>query len=84
MQRVAIGRALINDPRIILAGEPTGNLDSVTSKMIYWLFSKLNERGLTLVVVTHNLDLARQAGKMYTLWDWWIVGFRGAKPVWGQ
>lgn len=74
MQRVAIGRALINDPKIILADEPTGNLDSETSQKIYELFSQLNENGLTLVVVTHNLELARQAHKMYTLRDGQIVG----------
>jgi putative ABC transport system ATP-binding protein len=73
MQRVAIGRALINDPKIVLADEPTGNLDSVTSEMIFGLFSELNKRGLTLVVVTHNLDLARRAEKMYTLRDGMIV-----------
>ena len=73
MQRVAIGRALINDPKIILADEPTGNLDSTTSKMIFELFSELNRKGLTLVVVTHNLDLAKQAQKMYTLQDGRIV-----------
>jgi len=74
MQRVAIGRALINDPKIILADEPTGNLDTGTSEMIYKLFQKLNDQGLTLVVVTHNLELARQAHKMYTLRDGRIAG----------
>jgi ABC-type lipoprotein export system ATPase subunit len=74
MQRVAIGRALINDPRIILADEPTGNLDSVTSQMIFQLFQELNRKGLTLVIVTHNLELASQAQKMYTLRDGQIVG----------
>ncbi|MDD1748511.1 MAG: ABC transporter ATP-binding protein [Methanothrix sp.] len=74
MQRVAIGRALINDPRIVLADEPTGNLDRATSEIIFDLFSELNKRGLTLVVVTHNLDLARRAEKMYTLRDGRIVG----------
>jgi len=73
MQRVAIGRALINDPKIILADEPTGNLDSATSEMIFGLFSELNKRGHALVVVTHNLDLARRAEKMYTLRDGRIV-----------
>jgi putative ABC transport system ATP-binding protein len=73
MQRVAIGRALINDPKIVLADEPTGNLDSATSEMIFGLFSELNKRGLTLIVVTHNLDLARRAEKMYTLRDGRIV-----------
>ncbi len=74
MQRVAIGRALINDPLIILANEPTGNLDSATSEMIFELFRQLNRQGLTLVVMTHNLDLARQAQKMYTLRDGRMVG----------
>jgi len=74
MQRVAIGRALINDPKIILADEPTGNLDSKTSEMIFGLFADLNRRGMTLIIVTHNLELARQAQKMYTLKDGRIVG----------
>ncbi len=74
MQRVAIGRALINDPKIILADEPTGNLDTGTSEKIYELFQKLNDQGRTLVVVTHNLELARQAHKMYTLRDGRIGG----------
>ncbi len=74
MQRVAVGRALINDPKIILADEPTGNLDSATSQMIFELFRELNKSGLTLVVVTHNLDLAKKAHRMYTLRDGQIVG----------
>jgi len=76
MQRVAIGRALVNDPRIILADEPTGNLDSATSQMIFELFNELNQKGLTLIVVTHNLDLARHAQKTYTLMDGQIVECR--------
>ncbi len=74
MQRVAIGRALINDPDIILADEPTGNLDSSTSKMIFRLFSELNWQGMTMIIVTHNLDLARQTQKMYTMKDGQIIG----------
>jgi len=74
MQRVAIGRALINDPKMVLADEPTGNLDSLTSQMIFKLFSELNGQGMTMVIVTHNLDLARQTQKMYTLRDGRIVG----------
>jgi ABC-type lipoprotein export system ATPase subunit len=84
MQRVAIGRALINDPKIILADEPTGNLDSTTSKMIFELFSELNRKGLTLVVVTHNLDLAKQAQKMYTLRDGRIVSCEDLTCVLGR
>jgi ABC-type lipoprotein export system ATPase subunit len=84
MQRVAIGRALINDPKIILADEPTGNLDSTTSKMIFELFSELNRQGLTLIIVTHNLDLARQAQKMYTLRDGQIVSCEDLACVQGR
>ncbi len=69
MQRVAIGRALINDPKIILADEPTGNLDSANSQMIFELFAELNRKGLTMIVVTHNLDLAMHAQKAYNLKD---------------
>ncbi|MDD1761417.1 MAG: ABC transporter ATP-binding protein [Methanothrix sp.] len=83
MQRVAIGRALINDPKIILADEPTGNLDSATSQMIFELFRELNRKGLTLVIVTHNLELARQAQKMYTLRDGQIVGCEDLECVVG-
>jgi len=74
MQRVAIGRALINHPQIILADEPTGNLDSATSQMIFELFEELNRQGMTLIIVTHNLELARKAHRMYTLKDGQIVG----------
>lgn len=74
MQRVAIGRALINDPMIILADEPTGNLDSETSQIIFELFSDLNRQGMILIVVTHDLDMARKAHKMYKLKDGRIVG----------
>lgn len=69
MQRVAIGRALINEPRIILADEPTGNLDSATSLNIFKLFHNLNKQGLTLIIVTHNLELAKSAHKVIQLRD---------------
>lgn len=84
MQRVAIGRALINDPKIILADEPTGNLDSATSKMIFQLFQQLNRQGLTLIIVTHNIELARQAQKIYTLRDGQIVGCEDLTCVLGR
>jgi putative ABC transport system ATP-binding protein len=69
MQRVAIGRALINEPKIILADEPTGNLDSATSLKIFELFQNLNRQGLTLIVVTHNMELAKIAHNVVQLRD---------------
>jgi len=57
-QRVAIARALINNPSIILADEPTGNLDTQTSKEIMLLFTQLNQKGITIVLVTHEADIA--------------------------
>lgn len=58
MQRVAIARALINDPKLLLADEPTGNLDTQNAEAIFTLFEELNQRGLTIIIVTHNNDLA--------------------------
>lgn len=69
MQRVAIGRALMNDPKIILADEPTGNLDSVSAEKIYDLFRELNKRNITLIIVTHNTELAERADRMLTIRD---------------
>jgi putative ABC transport system ATP-binding protein len=60
-QRVAIARALINDPEVVLADEPTGNLDSRTSIEIMGIFQQLNERGITIVMVTHEQDIAAYA-----------------------
>lgn len=73
MQRVAIARALINDPKIILADEPTGNLDSHNAQMILELLRKLNQQGITIVVVTHNLELAKSAKRILSLKDGQIV-----------
>ena len=58
-QRVAIARALVNQPRVLLADEPTGNLDSRTSVEVMGVFQKLNDDGITIVMVTHELDVAR-------------------------
>lgn len=69
MQRVAIGRALINDPRIILADEPTGNVDSHTAEQMYDIFEELMERGYTVIIVTHNTELAHRAHRIIHLRD---------------
>jgi putative ABC transport system ATP-binding protein len=68
-QRVAIARALVNNPSIILADEPTGNLDSKTSYEIMALFRELNERGNTIIMVTHEEDIAAFAGRIIRLRD---------------
>lgn len=68
-QRVAIARALIGQPEIILADEPTGALDSKTSIEIMSLFQRLNRQGQTIVLITHNLGLARETGRVLQIFD---------------
>lgn len=73
-QRVCIARALINDPRIIFADEPTGNLDSQTGAMIEKLLFKLNkEKGITLIIVTHDDDLAKRCDRQIHIKDGSVV-----------
>jgi putative ABC transport system ATP-binding protein len=72
-QRVAIARALVNQPSLLLADEPTGNLDSQTSIEIMGVFQKLNEQGITIVMVTHELDIARYTKRTVVLRDGRIV-----------
>lgn len=72
-QRVAIARALVNDPAIILADEPTGNLDSRTSIDVMSVFQQLNEQGKTIIMVTHEPDLAEYARRTVMLRDGHII-----------
>ena len=69
MQRVAIARALVSNPKIILADEPTGAVDSKTSKEIMELFENLNKNGETVIVITHDTNIAQRAKKIYTIKD---------------
>jgi putative ABC transport system ATP-binding protein len=68
-QRVAIARALVNSPSILLADEPTGNLDSTTSQEIMQVFAELHRQGQTVVMVTHEADIAAHAARVVTLRD---------------
>ncbi|MPM45331.1 putative ABC transporter ATP-binding protein YknY [bioreactor metagenome] len=72
-QRVAIARALINNPQIILADEPTGNLDSKSGKSVMEFFHQLHQEGRTIVFVTHDMDLAKEAKRMVIIKDGQIV-----------
>ena len=72
-QRVAIARALANEPPIILADEPTGNLDSKSSVEIMQIFSKLNDQGKTVIIVTHEPDIAQYTKRIITFKDGTII-----------
>jgi len=72
-QRVAIARALVNDPAVVLADEPTGNLDSQTSEEIISLFGQLNATGRTIIMVTHDADVAQHARRIIRLKDGLVV-----------
>lgn len=72
-QRVAIARALVNQPRLLLADEPTGNLDSRTSIEVMGVFQRLNEQGITLVMVTHELDVASYCKRILVVRDGLVV-----------
>ncbi|MFI5211092.1 MAG: ABC transporter ATP-binding protein [Gemmatimonadales bacterium] len=76
MQRVAIARALANRPALVLADEPTGELDAATGREILTLFRRLNQDGMTLLVVTHDERLAAEAGRVVQMLDGKIEGLR--------
>jgi len=77
-QRVAIARALVNHPKLLLADEPTGNLDSRTSIEIMGIFQRLNDQGMTVIMVTHELDIARYCRRVVVMRDGLV---RGDEPV---
>jgi len=79
-QRVAIARALINHPQVVFADEPTGNLDSATTQEMMALFAALNLEGITLVMVTHELEVAQCAKRLLTFRDGRLVADAPAPP----
>jgi putative ABC transport system ATP-binding protein len=83
-QRVAIARALINNPSLILADEPTGNLDTAASADIMNIFCKLHQDGMTVVLVTHEMDIARQAQRIIRVTDGRIISDQQNIPASGQ
>jgi putative ABC transport system ATP-binding protein len=80
-QRVAIARALVNDPAIILADEPTGNLDSKTSNEIMEIFGEIHQRGNTVMLVTHEEDIAHHAHRVVRLRDGLIESDKKGKAL---
>lgn len=75
-QRVAIARALVNEPEIILADEPTGNLDSASGQEIVSIFKELNRSGKTIILITHDREIARNASRVVDIVDGKIVSVR--------
>lgn len=73
MQRVSIARAMINKPKIIIADEPTGNLDSMSSETVMELIKDINKKGVTVLMVTHNLEYEKNFTKLITLKDGQII-----------
>ncbi len=80
-QRVAIARALAGDPRLILADEPTGNLDSLMARQVLDLLEEINARGTTVIMVTHDPDLSRRAHRNVHVLDGRVTDFKPYDPV---
>jgi putative ABC transport system ATP-binding protein len=80
-QRVAVARALVTNPSLILADEPTGNLDSRSTEEVLRIFARLNDEGRTVVLITHEPDVAAQAKRVVTLSDGRIVEDRRSLEV---
>ena len=76
-QRVAIARAIVGEPDILLADEPTGALDSVSGLQVMELFKQLNEEGMTVIMITHDADIAAHAGRTVLIRDGILSGTRG-------
>jgi putative ABC transport system ATP-binding protein len=72
-QRVAVARALVTDPALVLADEPTGNLDSVATADVLRLFAELHDQGRTVVLITHEADVAAQAARVINIRDGEVV-----------
>ncbi|MBI5482003.1 MAG: macrolide ABC transporter ATP-binding protein, partial [Deltaproteobacteria bacterium] len=83
-QRVAIARALVNAPDVILADEPTGNLDSKTSLEVMALLQELGRSGITVVMVTHEPDIATYAARVVTMRDGLVQSDERREPVLAQ
>jgi putative ABC transport system ATP-binding protein len=79
MQRVAVARSMVNQPKVLLADEPTANLDTGNSEVIFNLFEELNSKGMTVVVATHAEELAKRAKRIIFLQDGKVVEDRGGK-----
>ncbi|WP_448583976.1 ABC transporter ATP-binding protein [Thermocrinis sp.] len=80
MQRTAIARALINNPKVILADEPTGNLDSINTQKVMDIFKEINRNGTTIVMVTHELNLAKQTKRIIEVKDGKIINQEFLQP----
>jgi len=80
-QRAAIARAIVTDPALILADEPSGNLDSASSQEVLQIFSRLNVTGRTVIIITHEADVAAHAKRVIRLSDGWVVSDTRQSPL---